>query len=85
MLFAALAGLSLGMFRRGPDVLTSFSSLVRDNRCCNFEGTSSTLDGEDLAKILADVKVRLGDVKGDKAVDYIAIGSAQVKNGVRRL
>lgn len=76
MLFAGVAGMVLDWVRRGPDMLGSFSSAVRDSRYCSLRGSSSMLDGSELTRELASQRVMLGDVAAEKDVGHVAVGMA---------
>jgi hypothetical protein len=65
LLVIGIAAALLNIRRRGPTILDSFSSLIRDNRYCDSEipHISSMEDGFHQSKRLQNVIVRLGDVK----------------------
>ena len=71
----------MGMRRRGPEILDSFTSLLRDNPNVHDPGYSSMDDAADQAKRLRNTIVRLGDVRPDHEVGHVAI-AASGANGV---
>lgn len=85
MLIAGIGGMVLEAGRRGPDILTAFSSLIRDNRFFRARTAGSMLDGFELAKVLAKEKVRLGDAARDEELGYVAIGMADGEDAMFRL
>lgn len=61
---------------KGPDVAMTLSSLVtRGNPFVRLPDTGTALDAAERAKLLRDVRVRFGDVEGDKEVGFLAIAS----------
>ena len=84
MLLAGLSTIFLELARHGPDILDSFSSLVRDSRYFGAEG-DSTRDGSDLTRAWGEKKVRLGDVTPEQEFGHIAIGMAAGKGAAQRL
>lgn len=79
VLAAATASLVLGSRRRCPDVLNSFSALLRDNPYASMrpsDTANSLSDGSQLAKAWRSEKVRIGNVMDDKCEEgYVAIGT----------
>lgn len=75
------------MRRRGPNILDSFSALIRDSVYClpELPNGSSMEDGLDQSRRLRDVIVRLGDVKLDDDVGHVAVGVVNDKSYVGRL
>ena len=73
----ALGALVFGAFRRGPDILESFSSLTRDNPFVDtkLQKGGSHLDGFDRARKLRKVRVKLGDVAPADEAGHIAIAT----------
>jgi hypothetical protein len=75
------------MLRRGPNLVDSFSSLIRDSQYCASElpHQSSLEDGLDQSKRWEDIIVRLGDVKPDEDVGHVAVGVVNDERQVSRL
>ena len=71
----------MGMKRRGPEILDSFTSLLRDNPHVHDPGYSSMDDAAEQAKRLRNTIVRLGDVRPDHEVGHVAIAASSA-NGV---
>jgi len=59
----------------GPDVLGFASSIARNNKYINIPTVSSAVGGAERAKLLADVRVMMQDVRADKEVGKIALGT----------
>ncbi|KIW65435.1 hypothetical protein PV04_07696 [Phialophora macrospora] len=74
LFFIGLATVVLTAMRRGPDVLDRFSPLLRYSRFANIPHKSSMEDALDQSRRLRNVMVRLGDVRPEDEVGYIAIG-----------
>jgi hypothetical protein len=77
LFFSACATALLGLFRRCPDILDNFSSLIKDNHNITLpRGTlgSSALDGFDRARLISDLQVRMGDIRSEDGEGYIAVG-----------
>ena len=72
---------------RGPNILDSFSALIRDSVYClpELPNGSSMEDGFDQSRRLRDVTVRLGDVRLDNDVGHVAVGVVNNKSYVGRL
>ncbi|KAK5164788.1 uncharacterized protein LTR77_009452 [Saxophila tyrrhenica] len=83
MLAAAIAAMTFNLLRQGPDILTSFSSLLRDNCHIDLQGLGSMADGLELSRAWARERVALGDVAPEKEVGHIAI--TRVNSGMTRL
>ena len=84
MVLAAALALLLKLTSRGPEVLGFVSSLLRDSPYYSADQpVSSTLDGGERARIMADQWVRLGDVRDGEEVGRIAFGSAVRSTPVR--
>ncbi|KAL4892106.1 hypothetical protein BDV59DRAFT_202997 [Aspergillus ambiguus] len=61
-----------------PDILGYVSSLTRENPYVRLPGPASTLSGAERARLLRDVRVRLGDVQSGVAeVGRLGVGSVQ--------
>lgn len=87
LLLIGIATGVLNMRRRGPNILDSFSTLIRDSVYClpELPNGSSMEDGFDQSKRLRDVIVRLGDVKLDDYVGRVAVSVVNDKSYVGRL
>jgi hypothetical protein len=87
LLLIGIAAGVLNMRRRGPNILDSFSALIRDSVYClpELPNGSSMEDGFDQSRRLRDVTVRLGDVKLDNDVGHVAVGVVNDKSYVGRL
>lgn len=86
LLLIGLVTVVLNMFRRGPSILDSFSSLLRDSPyAASIPHSSSMEDGFHKSKRLRNVKVRLGDVRPDEDVGYVALAALDGRNPVKRL
>ncbi|KIX95849.1 uncharacterized protein Z520_08557 [Fonsecaea multimorphosa CBS 102226] len=80
-----LATVVLTAYRRGPDVLDKFSSLLRDNPYANIPHTSSMEDASTQSRRLGDLTVRLGDVRPEDDLGYVAIGVLDGHQVVQKL
>jgi hypothetical protein len=72
----------VGVFKISPDVFGFVSTLTRDNPLVPQAYAGSSLDGDARARLMKEVKVRLGDVEPDREVGHIAladVGSVQVE------
>jgi hypothetical protein len=72
LLLAANLSLLLGIFTRTPDVLGFVSMNARDNTHFS-KYVPSHLDGKETARALRNVRVIIGDVKGEAEVGHIAL------------
>ncbi|KIW02632.1 uncharacterized protein PV09_06073 [Verruconis gallopava] len=66
----------MGMRRRGPDILDSFTALLRDNPYVQDEHYSSMEDASAQARRLRNTVVQLGDVRHADEVGHVAVGWA---------
>jgi hypothetical protein len=74
LLLSAFVGLCLKFMTKGPEIFGHISSFTRDNPYVNVLPGGSTLNGFERAKLLKDVKIRLGDVRsGINNVGHIAV------------
>lgn len=85
LFMVGLATVVLVACRRGPDVLDKFSSLLRDNPYANIPHRSSMEDAVDQSKRLRDLRVRMGDVRPEEDLGYIAIGVLNGNHTVQKL
>ncbi|KAE9974526.1 hypothetical protein BLS_010048 [Venturia inaequalis] len=84
LLGAGLTSVYLKKMTLAPDILGYASSAAHDNPYFPIDRSYSThLDGLERARALEDVKVIIGDVKGDSDVGHIAF--AAVRPGIQRL
>ena len=73
LMLSAIAAAVFTIFRRGPDILDRFSSLLRDNSYVLDPHHSSMEDSFEQSRRLGNVKVRLGDVQPNADIGYAAI------------
>lgn len=85
MLIAAIVAAVLGALRKGPDILDSPSSLLRDSPFVNTESLSSTGDATEHAKTLKDVNVAMGDSQAGEPVGRMAIGTTDLVQAASKL
>jgi hypothetical protein len=88
MLTAGLATTTLNLIRKGPEILDSFSSMLRDSPHAHVETGPSTEDGSDKARRLQETRVMLGDVCPLGATGFVALATQTDGDGidhVRRL
>jgi hypothetical protein len=77
LILSCLISIYLRYFvQRGPDVAVNFSSLAtRHNAYVPLPSTGTYLDAATRARLLGNLKVRLGDVDGSAEVGSLALGS----------
>ncbi|ORY17981.1 hypothetical protein BCR34DRAFT_554605 [Clohesyomyces aquaticus] len=85
MFLAGAFGLVLEFTRKAPDFALNISSLTRDNPYIHLPPGGSTLDSIDRSRLLQDVRIRLGDIRPDDPVGYVAIASCDREGKVLRL
>lgn len=85
MLTAGVATTILNLLRRGPEVLDSFTSSLRDSPFVQRDTGPSTEDGPDKTRRLANVKVMVGDVRPEEDNGYIAVAVDTKEQPVERL
>jgi hypothetical protein len=66
----------VGMKRKGPEILDSFTALLRDNPYVKDVGYTSMDDAAEQAKRLRRTIVRLGDVRPDHEIGHVAIAAS---------
>jgi hypothetical protein len=71
---AANISMLLGLLTRTPDILGFVSASARDNPYFK-QHVTSYLSGLENARILCDVRVRIGDVKSEENIGHIALAS----------
>jgi hypothetical protein len=85
MFLAAVVGVVARFFLVAPEVLGFVSSVTRDNPYVRVPGGGSTLDGLERARLLRDVRVRIGDVgEAGGEAGYIAVGSEERVGGLMK-
>jgi hypothetical protein len=85
LLLSALVTAVIDNFRKGPDILDRFSSLLRDSRYVHDPLHASMEDAFDQSRRLGNVRVRLGDVQPEGEVGYAAIALMDGKVPVQKL
>jgi hypothetical protein len=70
---AGIATVVLNLKRCGPEVLDSFTSLLRDSPYVREETGPSTEDSSEKVRRLRDAPVMLGDVRPMEATGYVAV------------
>lgn len=96
--FAILLVISLGLCavglttayldatRRGPDVLDDFVNSLRHNPYVHVDSLGPSMqDGQEISRRLRNTVVQMGDVRPDDHVGYVAIGTPNDSQPVRRL
>jgi hypothetical protein len=74
LVLTGFAGLFLGSQVQAPDVFDPLVALTYNNPHINRSAEASTLGGNERARLLSDVTVRLGDVKPYGEVGRISLG-----------
>lgn len=67
-------GMVTGLRTRGPDVFDPLMGLTYNNDSLGLPSPGSTLDTDTRAKLLRDMRVRLGDVAGGESVGMVGVG-----------
>ncbi|KAJ9615068.1 hypothetical protein H2200_001142 [Cladophialophora chaetospira] len=80
-----LATVALTALRRGPDILDRFSPLLRYSRFANIPEKSSMEDAVDQSRRLRNMTVRMGDIRPEDDVGYIAIGVVDGSHPIQKL
>ncbi|KAH6973016.1 hypothetical protein BKA56DRAFT_691636 [Ilyonectria sp. MPI-CAGE-AT-0026] len=73
MLAASAGTIALRLIIRAPDFLTHVAALTRDSKHMSMTPGGSTLSGEERARLLKDVPLKIRDVQPDESVGYIAL------------
>ena len=68
----ALLGCSLRLCTPGPDVLGYVGSMMRENKHTLLPPGGTTMDGTQLARVMAETRLRLADVASEDEFGYIA-------------
>jgi len=76
LLVCALAGLLLKSRTRGPEIFGHVSSFTRDNPHVRIPAGGSTLGGFERAKLLKDVKIKIGDTSPSGDYGHVAVMSS---------
>jgi hypothetical protein len=82
MLTAGLATTTLNLLRKGPEVLDSFTSMLRDSPHTHVETGPSTEDGSDKARRLQKTRVMLGDVCPLETTGFVALATQTDEDGI---
>lgn len=85
MFSAGLATTFLNLVRKGPEILDSFTSLMRDSPFVHVDTGASTEDAADKARRLRKVRVMLGDVRAEETVGYVALGTSIKEESAQKL
>jgi len=85
MLAAGIATAILNLKRRAPEVLDSFTSMLRDNLYVHEETGPSTEDASDKVRRLRKMRVILGDVRPMESAGYVALTTRTDGDGVQPL
>jgi len=85
MFTAGIATVILNLKRRGPEILDSFTSLLRDNPYVSEETGPSTEDSPEKVRRLRKTRVMLGDVRSLEATGYVAVTTRTDGDGVQPL
>ncbi|KAF4465714.1 hypothetical protein FALBO_7443 [Fusarium albosuccineum] len=73
MFSAAAANLGLRLMIQAPDFLTHVAALTRDSKHMDVAPGGSTLSGDERARLLKDLPLKIMDIEPDDAVGYIAL------------
>jgi len=82
LVICTIASAVLNFLSIGPEILGYVSTLIKDNPYVPLEMTGSTMGGAERARLMGDMRVKLGDVYPDKDVGYIAISADGSQVGV---
>lgn len=85
MFAAGIATVVLNSKRRGPEVLDSFTSLLKDNPYVSEETGPSTEDSSEKVRRLRKTRVMLGDVNPLEATGHVAVTTRTDGDGVQPL
>lgn len=75
----------LNLLRKGPEILDSFVSTLRDSPYVHTEAAPSTEDGPDKARRMYNVSVMLGDVRPGETYGLIAVAADTGAQPIERL
>jgi hypothetical protein len=82
MFIAGITTTTLNLTRKGPEVLDSFASMLRDSPHAHVGTGPSTEDGSDKARRLQKTRVMLGDVCPAETAGFIALATQTDGDGV---
>jgi len=85
MLAAGIVTVILNLMRRGPEILDSFTSMLRENPYVHEETGLSTEDASEKVRRLRKTRVMLGDVRPLEATGYVAVTTRTDEDGVQPL
>jgi hypothetical protein len=85
MLAAGIATVVLNLMRRGPEVLDSFTSMLRDNPYVHENTGASTEDASEKVRRLRKTRVMLGDVRPLEATGHVAVKTGTDEDSVQPL
>lgn len=85
MCAAGATTVALSLLRKGPEVLDSFASTLRDSPYVHMDTGPSTEDGPDKARRLYNMAVMLGDVRPRETYGLIAVATDTEAQPVERL
>ncbi|KAI5803062.1 hypothetical protein EDC01DRAFT_702806 [Geopyxis carbonaria] len=80
MVVLGVTGAVIGALCYAPDILTYMSSLTRDNPYIPTPQGGSAMTGGERARLLKNMRVRLGDVNPENNVGHVAIGAMDLEN-----
>lgn len=75
LLLTGTAALVLKRKTLGPEMFGFVSSMTYENPWLRIPNGGTMLDGMERARLLKDVEVRIGDVRGDEEVGHIAVAA----------
>jgi len=73
LLISGILNIILEYHIMGPDILGCISSLTRDNIHCPLPKGYSTMDGDERARLLRDIHIRLTDVNAKNEPGHLAV------------
>jgi hypothetical protein len=82
MLLAGIATTTLNLKRKGPEILDSFASMLRDSPHVHVETGPSTEDGSDKVRRLQKSRVMLGDVCPLGTTGFVALATQTNGDGI---
>lgn len=85
MFLASIASAVMQAFRKGPEILDSFSALLRDSPYAKTAKGSSMEDAPQKARRLRHAVVQLGDVTPERDVGFVALGIPNEDTPIERL
>ena len=85
MLLVGVIGACLNMCRKGPEILDSFSALLRNDICVGVEHDSSMESTPEQVRRLRHVRIRLGDIRPEDDVGFVSIAPLGPDRSVKKL